>query len=178
MQGIAHMACLTNPISQPRLEISLIGIPLITIEVTNSKRLLWQDRFFIGFYRFQSWMFCFRSTCITSGRQKIVDNFFRVMICTGFHELCLFARFVAKNFHLTFNLSFRPVHALTQFLLRIILLSSFWQSPVSGTYIALVMLTWIFLWLRLSHFKGLSRASVSPITWGRKYIQFSKRCVL
>jgi hypothetical protein len=32
----AHMACLTNPISQPSLDISPIWIPLISDEVSNS----------------------------------------------------------------------------------------------------------------------------------------------
>jgi hypothetical protein len=31
----AHMVCLTNPISQPSLDISPIWIPLINSEVTN-----------------------------------------------------------------------------------------------------------------------------------------------
>jgi hypothetical protein len=34
----AHMACSTNPISQPSLDISPISIPLISDEVTKSKR--------------------------------------------------------------------------------------------------------------------------------------------
>jgi hypothetical protein len=34
----AHIACRTNPISQPSLGISPIWIPLISIEVTNSQR--------------------------------------------------------------------------------------------------------------------------------------------
>jgi hypothetical protein len=34
----AHMACLTNPISQPSLDISPILIPLISNEVSNSQR--------------------------------------------------------------------------------------------------------------------------------------------
>jgi hypothetical protein len=33
----AHMACLTNPISQPSLDISPIWIPLICDEVSNSQ---------------------------------------------------------------------------------------------------------------------------------------------
>jgi hypothetical protein len=37
---LAHMACLTNPISQPSKGISHIWIPLINNEVTNSKRSL------------------------------------------------------------------------------------------------------------------------------------------
>jgi hypothetical protein len=32
----AHMACLTNPISQPSLDISPIWIPLISNEISNS----------------------------------------------------------------------------------------------------------------------------------------------
>jgi hypothetical protein len=34
----AHMACLTNPISQPSLNISPIWIPLISNDVTSSQR--------------------------------------------------------------------------------------------------------------------------------------------
>jgi hypothetical protein len=34
----AHMACLTNPTSQPSLDISPIWIPVISDEVTNSQR--------------------------------------------------------------------------------------------------------------------------------------------
>jgi hypothetical protein len=36
----AHVACLTNPISQPSLDISPIWIPLISNEMTISKRSL------------------------------------------------------------------------------------------------------------------------------------------
>jgi hypothetical protein len=39
----AHMACSTNPISQPSLEISPIWIPLISKEVDRSK--IWQARY-------------------------------------------------------------------------------------------------------------------------------------
>jgi hypothetical protein len=35
---LTHIVCLTYPISQPCLDISLIWIPLISIEVTNSHR--------------------------------------------------------------------------------------------------------------------------------------------
>jgi cell wall assembly regulator SMI1 len=35
-KGSAHMACSTNPISQPNLGISPIWIPLISNEVSNS----------------------------------------------------------------------------------------------------------------------------------------------
>jgi hypothetical protein len=46
-----HMSCLINPISQPSLDLSLIWIPLISNEVTNSqKRSVGCDRFFMGFY--------------------------------------------------------------------------------------------------------------------------------
>jgi hypothetical protein len=38
-----------------------------------------------------SCMFGFRSTCITNGRQKIVDNFLRVMICFLLQRPNLFA---------------------------------------------------------------------------------------
>jgi hypothetical protein len=34
---LAHMACLTNPINQPSLDISPIWIPLIRNEVSNSE---------------------------------------------------------------------------------------------------------------------------------------------
>jgi hypothetical protein len=45
----AHMVCLTNPISQPSLDISPIWIPLMSNEVSNSQR---SDRFFMGSIRF------------------------------------------------------------------------------------------------------------------------------
>jgi hypothetical protein len=46
----AHMACLTNPISQPSLDISAIFIPFISNEATNpQRRSLWCDRFLMGF---------------------------------------------------------------------------------------------------------------------------------
>jgi hypothetical protein len=32
-------------------------------------------------------------------------------------------------------------------------------------------------WLRLALSKGPNRVDVSPLTWGRKQIQFLKRCV-
>jgi hypothetical protein len=35
----AHMACLTNPISQPNLDISPIWIPFISNEVSNSQKI-------------------------------------------------------------------------------------------------------------------------------------------
>jgi hypothetical protein len=45
----AHMACLTNPISQPSFDISPIWLPN---EVTDSqRRSAWCDRFFISFYK-------------------------------------------------------------------------------------------------------------------------------
>jgi hypothetical protein len=37
-QESAHMTCLTNPISQPSLDIPSIWIPLISSEVSNSQR--------------------------------------------------------------------------------------------------------------------------------------------
>jgi hypothetical protein len=35
----AHMACSINPISEPRLDISPIWIPIISNEVNNSQRI-------------------------------------------------------------------------------------------------------------------------------------------
>jgi hypothetical protein len=47
----AHMACLTNPISQPCLHISPIWIPLTSYAVANSQRRSARcNRFFIGLY--------------------------------------------------------------------------------------------------------------------------------
>jgi hypothetical protein len=46
-----HMACLTNVIRQPSLNISPIWIPLISNEVTNwQRRSVWCVRLFMGFY--------------------------------------------------------------------------------------------------------------------------------
>jgi hypothetical protein len=51
----AHVACLTNPISQPSLDIPPIWIPLISDEITNSKRSLRHNRLlFVGFLLFSS----------------------------------------------------------------------------------------------------------------------------
>jgi hypothetical protein len=44
----AHMTCLTNPSSQPSLDISPIWIPLISNEISNSqRRYVWRNRFLI-----------------------------------------------------------------------------------------------------------------------------------
>jgi hypothetical protein len=45
-----HLACLTNPISQPSFDLSPIWIPFISNEVANSQRSVWSDRFFVGFH--------------------------------------------------------------------------------------------------------------------------------
>jgi hypothetical protein len=48
----AHVACLTNPISQPSLDISPIWFPVISNEVSNSqRRSVWRNRFFMGFQK-------------------------------------------------------------------------------------------------------------------------------
>jgi hypothetical protein len=69
---LAHMTCLNNLISQPSLDISPIWIPLISIEVTNSKRSLWHDKISHKFYKFKSCMFNFGSTDII-GSKRITD---------------------------------------------------------------------------------------------------------
>jgi hypothetical protein len=57
--------------------------------------------------------------------------------------------------------------------------SSVNASEYSGScfYIAVVILTWIFLRYRLA-LKGPNRVGVSPFIWGWKQIQFPKRYVL
>jgi hypothetical protein len=46
------LACLTDPISEPSLDISPIWIPLISNEVSNSqRRSVWRNRFFMGFHK-------------------------------------------------------------------------------------------------------------------------------
>jgi hypothetical protein len=62
---------LTSPISQPSLDISHIWILHICDEVTNSKNLLWHNRFFIGLVCFKSWMLGFHSTGDISCRHLI-----------------------------------------------------------------------------------------------------------
>jgi hypothetical protein len=47
---LAHMAYLTNPISQASLDISPVWIPLISNEVTGSQIRSVYERFFMGFY--------------------------------------------------------------------------------------------------------------------------------
>jgi hypothetical protein len=64
------------------------------------------------------------------------------------------------------NLSCRSVHALSQFLLHIFLLSPFDKAWSQGTYehIAVVILTWFVQWLRLALSKTPNRVGVSPLT--------------
>jgi hypothetical protein len=47
----AHIACLTNLISQTSWDISPIWIPLTSSEVSNSQGSVWSDRFFMGIYK-------------------------------------------------------------------------------------------------------------------------------
>jgi hypothetical protein len=47
---LAYMACLTNLISQPSLNISPVWIPLINNKVSTQQRSVWCDRFFMGLY--------------------------------------------------------------------------------------------------------------------------------
>jgi hypothetical protein len=58
------MACLSSPISQPLSYIS-------RSEITNSKRLLSYDRFFIGFYTFKFLVLSFHFTDGASGGHEI-----------------------------------------------------------------------------------------------------------
>jgi hypothetical protein len=56
------------------------------------------------------------------------------LLSNGFHVLGLLVRFVAYNFHLPLYLNFRSVHALSQFLLHVFLLSPFnkaWSQVIT-----------------------------------------------
>jgi hypothetical protein len=53
-----------------------------------------------------------------------------------------------------------------------------YASAISGVkIIAVVKMTWVVQWLRLTFSKASNRVGVSPLTWKRKQIQFPKRCV-
>jgi hypothetical protein len=57
--------------------------------------------------------------------KKWFHSILQLITCTDFHGLGLLATLVAYNFHLTFYLSFRSVHALSQFYFSLFLLSPF-----------------------------------------------------
>jgi hypothetical protein len=100
-----------------------------------------------------------------------------VLICLiGFHGPVLLARFFAYNFYLHLYLSFKSMHTLSKFLLHIFLLSPFDKVWSQVFIIAVVTLTWVVQWLRLALSKGRNRVVVFNLSWGRKLIQFPKRC--
>jgi hypothetical protein len=66
---LAHMACLTNQISQPSLDISPIWIPLISNKVLISS--------------------------VQVLLHNMVSQILHLIVCTGVHGLGLLARFVA-----------------------------------------------------------------------------------
>jgi hypothetical protein len=84
---LVHMTCLTNPNSQPSLDISPIWIPLISNEVSNSPRqtLIHVSR-----------EFRFYSTDGASGRHYMSSQIFPFCFyALVFMHLVLLARFVA-----------------------------------------------------------------------------------
>jgi hypothetical protein len=116
----AHMACLTNSISQPSLDISPIWTPLLSNEVSNSqRRSVWRDRFSIFVHKFQSWG-------LTPQMVLVVDiiclhkfvHFFALMLL----HLVFVGYVCSKNVYLLFHPSSTHV-SLSQFLLCIFLLS-------------------------------------------------------
>jgi hypothetical protein len=83
------MACLTNPISQPSVNISPIWIPLSSNEVSHSKRgSVWRGRFFMGFHTVSVASVQFYSTDGTSGRyymsSQVLIHFFALVIMHRF----------------------------------------------------------------------------------------------
>jgi hypothetical protein len=69
------MTCLTNPISQPNLDISPIQIPIISNKVTNLQGgSVCSHKFFMGFYKVSVLRFSFYSTNSTGGRHTIVSQ--------------------------------------------------------------------------------------------------------
>jgi hypothetical protein len=108
----AHMTCLTNPSSQPSLDISPIWIPLICDDVSNSQgRLVWSDIFFLVCMRK-----IFVQILLHRWRQRqniMVPQFSSIIASTGCHGVDLVARFCAKNVHLPVCISFSSVYALS-----------------------------------------------------------------
>jgi hypothetical protein len=131
----AHMACLTNLMSQPRLGISRFWIPFMRLpthredlyDVTHSS---WVS------IRFSTRCSVFTPQMVLAVGTKCFYKVLHLILCIGCHELGLLARFVAYNFHFSFCLSFRSVHALSQFLLHIFLFSPFSKA-----------LSLVFTWL-------------------------------
>jgi hypothetical protein len=69
----------------------------------------------------------------TSGRHKMVSQILNLILCTGFHGLGL----LHKMFTSLSVLVYKPVHALSQFLLYIFPVICPQQSQVPGIYIAI-----------------------------------------
>jgi hypothetical protein len=87
---LAHTAYLTNPISQPSLDISPIWISLSAMRLPTDR----EDQYDVAdsswvSIGFQSWVFRFYSTYGASNRQKLVSQLLHLILCTGFHDLGL-----------------------------------------------------------------------------------------
>jgi hypothetical protein len=116
------MACLTNPIRQPSLDLSPIWILLISNEVSNRRQYLYDetDSSWDSIW-FQSRVFRFYSTDGTSRRYS--SQIFSPFLCIGAHALGFVSSVCSTNFYLLFYPSSTHVRALSQFLLCIFLLS-------------------------------------------------------
>jgi hypothetical protein len=94
------------------------GSPFSAMRVPNHR-----DQYDVtSFYKLLVQVFSFYFMVVASSRLKMVSQILQLILYTGFHGLRLFG---AKHFHLCFYLNSSFVHALSQFLLHIFLLSSF-----------------------------------------------------
>jgi hypothetical protein len=102
---LAHMAFLTNLISQQSLDISPIWIYHISNKVTNSHRSVSCDSFFMGIYNILVLSVQFHFTHGASGRQKWFHKILHLILQIAFHGLVCCIKFSSPI------LSFKSVHA-------------------------------------------------------------------
>jgi hypothetical protein len=94
----AHKECLTNPISQPSLDISPIWIPSSAMRLLTHRDLHEvTDSSWVSI-RFQSRVFRFYAKDGASGRYYMSSQIFFQLLALGFTHLIVLARFVAQIF--------------------------------------------------------------------------------
>jgi hypothetical protein len=104
--------------------------------------------------RFQSWVFSFYSTDGARGRHKMVSEILRLILCIGFLGFGLLHKIFT-------SLSILVSGMCTVFIVYFPVIS-LQRSLVSGIYIAVVILRWVVLWLRLALSEGPNRVGVLP----------------
>jgi hypothetical protein len=145
----AHMACSTNPISQPSLDISPIWIPLISNEVSNRRDLHDATDSSCFSIRFQFRVFRFYSADGASGRYYMSSYFF-LFVCIRAHTL----GFVAAQISTSFSILFQRMCVLYH---NFYCIFSYYHAPNQPGLRwpnNSVNLPGIVQWMRLAHCKG------------------------